>query len=167
MKCRRKGLHLRIIPGADMFLKKNQITCILIVLNCWRISKTPESQNYIKFLEENGVECVATYMRWVYLRKKSSEGPFDIYSDNDSKLSHFKRMNLWWRTIVWIEIIAGGMNATIAIAGYMGYIETESNHFVNLIGGLVLIGFGLLFYVLGGKTRQKIRELKREIAIRE
>jgi len=132
-----------------------------------KFSKHPESQNYIKFLEENGVECVATYMRWVYLREKSSEGPFDIYSDNDSKLSYFKRMNLWWTTIMWIEIIAGVMNTSIAMAGYMGYIETESNHLVNLIVGLLLLGLGLLFYVLGGKSRQKIRKLKKEIAIRE
>ncbi|MBK5261534.1 MAG: DUF2812 domain-containing protein [Peptostreptococcaceae bacterium] len=127
----------------------------------------PESQNYIKFLDENGVECVATYMRWAFLRKKTSEGPFDIYSDNESKLAHFKRLNLWWTTLMWIEIIAGGGNIAIAMARYMGYIETESNHFMNLFGGLVLLGFGMLFYVLGGKSRQKIRKLKREITIRE
>jgi len=132
-----------------------------------KFSKHPESQNYIKFLEENGVECVATYMRWVYLRKKTSEGPFDIYSDNESKLANFKRMNLWWMSCMWIEIIAGVINTSIAIAGYMGYIEKESHHFINLFGGLVFLGFGLLFFVLGGKSRQKIKRLKREIVIRE
>lgn len=30
----------------------------------------PESIAYLRFLEESGVECVATYMRWAYLRKK-------------------------------------------------------------------------------------------------
>ena len=68
---------------------------------------------------------------------------------------------------MWIEIIAGVMNTSIAIAGYMGYIEIEPNHFVNLIGGLVLLGLGWFFYVLGGKSRQKIKKIKREMAIRE
>lgn len=47
----------------------------------------PESMAYLRFLEENGVECVASYMRWVYLRKNASEGPFDIYTDIDSRRS--------------------------------------------------------------------------------
>lgn len=41
----------------------------------------PESIKYIQFLEENNVEHVASYMRWVYLRKKASDGEFQVYSD--------------------------------------------------------------------------------------
>ena len=51
---------------------------------------------YIKFLEENGVEYVASYMWWVFFRKKSSEGPFDIYSDIESRIKHYKRINILW-----------------------------------------------------------------------
>ena len=44
----------------------------------------PESIAYLRFLEESGVEYVASYMRWVYLRKPAADGPFDIYTDIDS-----------------------------------------------------------------------------------
>ena len=32
------------------------------------IPSHPESQTYLRFLEENGVVVVSSYMRWVYLR---------------------------------------------------------------------------------------------------
>lgn len=39
-----------------------------------RLPSDPLSISYLKFLEETGIECIASQMRWVYLRKKSSEG---------------------------------------------------------------------------------------------
>lgn len=127
----------------------------------------PESQNYIKFLEENGVECVATYMRWAFLRKNSSEGAFDLYTDIDSKLSYFKRINLWWLTFMWIEIIAGGMNIVTTIDRYMGDADIQLHHVMNLTMGVALLGLAWLFYALGRKSRRMIRILKREKMIRE
>ena len=54
----------------------------------------PESQSYLRFLEESGVEFVSSYMRWVYLRKPASDGAFD-YSKNSVKdeLSKIKDEN--------------------------------------------------------------------------
>jgi len=59
-----------------------------------RLPKHPESQRYIRFLEETGAEHVGTLLRWVYFRKKSDEGPFDLFSDVDSRIRHLNRM-LW------------------------------------------------------------------------
>ncbi len=48
-----------------------------------------ESQNYIiRFMEEAGIEFVTSYNRWIYLRKKTADGKFDIYSDIASKIKH-------------------------------------------------------------------------------
>ncbi|MEI6100209.1 MAG: DUF2812 domain-containing protein [Eubacteriales bacterium] len=52
----------------------------------------PESASYLKFMEESGVEVVSTYMRWVYFRKKASEGSFEIYTDRQGKIKHAKRV---------------------------------------------------------------------------
>src|SRR5690606_15366944 len=40
-----------------------------------------ESAAYLAFLEETGVEVIATWFRWVFLRKKAADGPFEIFSD--------------------------------------------------------------------------------------
>lgn len=52
----------------------------------------PKSAAYLQFMEESGVERVSTWMRWVYFRKKASEGSFEIYSDREGKIRHAKRI---------------------------------------------------------------------------
>ena len=52
----------------------------------------PESENYIRFIEETGAEQVGNYLRWVYFRKKTADGPFALFSDNASRITHLKRI---------------------------------------------------------------------------
>lgn len=52
----------------------------------------PESMQYIRFLEDTGAEQIGSLKRWVYFRKKSAEGAFNLFSDIDSKQKHLRRM---------------------------------------------------------------------------
>ncbi len=52
----------------------------------------PESIAYIKFVEETGAEHVGSFKRWVYFRKKAAEGAFNLFSDLDSRITHFRRI---------------------------------------------------------------------------
>ena len=54
----------------------------------------PESQNYIRFLEDVGAEHIGTLFRWVYFRKKADAAPFNLFSDIDSRIHHLDRMLL-------------------------------------------------------------------------
>jgi hypothetical protein len=54
--------------------------------------KTPASQEYLRFMDDAGIETVATYMRWVYFRKRADGTPFEIYSDLDSRIAHYQRV---------------------------------------------------------------------------
>lgn len=51
-----------------------------------------ESMSYIRFIEDTGAEHVASFRKWVYFRKKSSDGVFELYSDNISKIKHYFRI---------------------------------------------------------------------------
>lgn len=51
-----------------------------------------ESLKYLDFLSESGIEHVASYMRWIYLRKKAGDTPFDLFSDIDSRIRHYRRV---------------------------------------------------------------------------
>jgi hypothetical protein len=99
----------------------------------------PVSQKYIRFMEESGVEHIASHFRWVYFRRRASEGVFEIYSDINSKIKHHQRIiktfgilaaasfvffltNLWrWLSeaalgfVWWTGIYAGGIHLLIAI----------------------------------------------------
>lgn len=144
---------------------KNEYTYRIELLE--NLSTHAESIAYIKFLEENGVECVSAYMRWIYLRKKTCEGPFDVYSDIDSKIKHFKRVKLLWNTPMWVEFILGLINIIIGVINLILNERLGSYPLSNLIigGSLILIGFS--FFCLGVPIKNKIKKLEQEKAIRE
>ncbi|KAB2862688.1 MAG: DUF2812 domain-containing protein, partial [Exiguobacterium chiriqhucha] len=56
------------------------------------LPNSPKSDAYFELLEEMGITIVATSYRWIYLKKRTEEGPFQLYSDIDSKIRHEKRI---------------------------------------------------------------------------
>ena len=56
----------------------------------------PENLQYFSFLKETGVEVIEYRDDgknvWVYFCKKTSDGPLELYSDIDSKISHYNRV---------------------------------------------------------------------------
>ncbi len=73
-------------------------------------SDSLESKKYIKFLEETGVEHVASYIRWVFLRKKKELGPFVLFTDFESKLKHHKRIALFLGPVALLNLVIGLVN---------------------------------------------------------
>ncbi|MBA4347585.1 MAG: hypothetical protein C0413_01895 [Clostridiales bacterium] len=127
----------------------------------------PESIAYLRFLEENGVEVVSTYMRWVYLRKPAADGSFDIYTDIDSKIKHYRRISCFWTVLMIIEFIAAFFNIGIAISSWLVNEPLGNFSFSNLIIGCVTLAFGILFLVLCVPIHKRIRKLHAEKAIHE
>ena len=127
----------------------------------------PESQSYLRFLEESGVEFVSSYMRWVYLRKPASDGAFDLYTDLDSKIKHYQRINLMWTILMITEFIAGACNLGIGIINLNMNEHLGNFSYGNLIIGAVASALGFLFLVLCVPLHRKIKKLKQEKAIRE
>lgn len=124
----------------------------------------PESQAYIRFMEESGVECISTYMRWIYFRKKAADGSFNIYSDKDSMITHYKRINTMWTILALVETIIGTVNIFIGAINLMHGIGYGST---NIGIGIALVVFGVFINGLGSKARKKIRKLKKEKMICE
>lgn len=123
----------------------------------------PESQNYIKFMEETGIEFVASYIRWVYFRRKAADGDFDIYSDIDSRLKHFKRIRMLYLVLSLLNFAIGAMNI------FNGYMQTKLgmipiNSYVAILS-LVVGTLLLTLFVL--PINKKITLLKKEKDIRE
>ena len=49
-------------------------------------------QEYIDFMKDTGAEYVGRMMAWIYFRKKAADGPFDLFSDIDSRIEHLKKI---------------------------------------------------------------------------
>ena len=127
----------------------------------------PESQAYLRFLEENGVEVVTSYMRWVYLRRNAADGPFDIYTDLDSKIRHYKRILTFWNVMTAVEWSAGACNLAVGITNLV--VDGQLGNFTNgnFVLGVCLMALGFTFFFLGIPIRRKIRALKKQQTITE
>ena len=121
-----------------------------------------ESQKYIRFMEENGVEYVSSYMRWVYFRKKASDGDFNIYSDIDSKLKLYRRINLFWTVMACIMIGIGTWNVVLGLE-----MLSRSIFPFNFFAGGFAGCFFVVFILLGHPLRIKIKKLKKDKRIVE
>lgn len=94
-----------------------------------------ESQQYIKFIEDTGAEWIGSYMRWVYFRRKTDNGEFNLYSDTPSRIKHLNRVLFLLVTIGILEISIGLINITMSLGSGLK---------LNLISGLLCLAVGLL-----------------------
>ena len=99
-----------------------------------KMPRHPESKKYIDFLETTGAEQVGSFTRWVYFRKKATEGDFELFSDNDSRLKYLSSVISFVSLITAGNWIAGINNVFIATTfpspiNYVGIL--------NLLIGLV------------------------------
>ena len=105
---------------------------------------------YIAFLQETGAEYVGRMLQWIYLRRRTSEGPFDLFSDIDSRIAHLNRIGMTLTVIGILNLGIGVMNALSA----------------NGIGVVNLLVATLLMYGLG-RIHGKKEALERERELRE
>ncbi len=99
---------------------------------------SPKGQAYLSFLEETGAQQVGRWLRWVYFRKPTAEGPFDLFSDNRSRMSHLTRIINFILPLAWLNVVMGMTNLLIALLGSEGNRPIGA---VNLIiGALALVG---------------------------
>lgn len=122
----------------------------------------PESQKYIEFLEDTGVEFVASYMRWVYFRKKAADGAFDLYTDIDTRIKHYKRIHTLWSSLMTLDFIVGFSNLAMGI-----WRIIEGDVQPNLFMSLPLILMGCIFFAADTPIRSKLKALRKEKTIRE
>jgi len=116
-----------------------------------------ESVAYIRFLEELGVEHVASFKHWVYFRKKAADGPFELFSDLDSRISHFQRLMALMYAIfaVWA---AGAAYEAALFLGNRGFTPvfpiTVSAYFGALLI-LLLLGYAKIRAAYGRLARER------------
>ncbi len=114
-----------------------------------RTEMHPKDDGYLAFMKETGAEYVGRMMMWVYFRKKTEDGVFDLYSDIDSRISHLDRIGKMLMAV-------GGANLAIGVV--------NSLNPGTRLGWINLVVATLLMYGLGrihGKKEalEKEREL--------
>ena len=112
-----------------------------------------KAREYISFVEETGAEYVCTWGWWVIFRKKASAGNFELYTDTESQIALYRRIQ---KLFLWgglLEIIMGINNTLI----YLSKNRIDAFD----IAMLVLIYLLMAVFLVGIiKTTIKIKKLK-------
>ncbi|MBQ2896578.1 MAG: DUF2812 domain-containing protein [Oscillospiraceae bacterium] len=114
--------------------------------------RSAEGRQYIEFLESTGAEHLGSYGRWVFFRKRTELGPFDIYSDLDSRIAHLRRIQPLLLILGLLNLALGLQNVLLAFGDGVGF-----NHV-----GFVNLALGLLLFYGAYRFQKKIRRLKQE-----
>lgn len=99
-----------------------------------RLEMHDHDKAYIAFMQETGAQYVGRMAKWIYFRKKSENGVFDIFSDIDSKITHLNKIGK-------MLVALGAANIAIGLANSI-------NPVLN-IGWINLLCATLLMYALG------------------
>lgn len=116
-----------------------------------------KSREYIEFLEDADIEMVDSYLKWVYFKKKTKDGSFNLFSDLGSKINHYKRIFRFLFPVMILEIVAAFIN----VKSYLGGYSSQR----SIAQWMVLLA--LLLVSLEGSVLIRIHKLKKENLIRE
>ncbi len=88
-------------------------------------------------------------------------GPFELYTDIDSKIKRLSKVKNLWFTFVWIEFIIAAANLAMTIYAWIVLRQME---WLNIGCVVFLVVMGLLLLRLTLKPARKIKSLKRKKA---
>ena len=111
----------------------------------------PCDKDYLSFMEDAGAEYVGRMLQWVYFRKKLTDGPFDLFSDIDSRIRHLERVGNPLLVLGLANLAIGITNSIQANAEYA---------WINLLCATLLM-YGL------GRIHGKKEALEKERLLRE
>ena len=63
------------------------------------------SDDYREFMSDSDIEIIQSWGFWVFLRKLSSEGEFQLYTDVDSQIEQYKKIRNMFKAVTVIELI--------------------------------------------------------------
>lgn len=78
------------------------------------------SRDYREFMEEMGVEIVCQWGFWVILRRHAQEGPFELYTDVESTIEHYRKIRTMFKAVTLIEIICFFVQLIATFSGSVG-----------------------------------------------
>lgn len=112
-----------------------------------------DKSDFASFMEETGVKVIAQWYRWVYLQKKASEGPFEMYTDLESKIAQYNRIRNFFRVGLILEFLC------FLLELYVAAFEGDIFNWVIT----AFIGFlALIFLRMVWKCKWKIEQLEHE-----
>ncbi len=119
----------------------------LDMLNNW----AGERADYQEFMSELKIETVTQWWRWVYLRKKSADGPFELYTDPESMIAQYTRIRNFFKVFVIVELL---------LLFFELFVFLKTGEIWSLLASMMLGVFTWVLIRTAIKCNQKIIELR-------
>lgn len=116
-----------------------------------RLEMRDHDDAYLSFMADTGAEYLGRMVKWIYFRKRLTDGPFDLFSDIDSRIAHLNRI--------------ATLLSIVTAANFVIGISNSMNSIVSL-GWINLLCASLLTYALG-RIHGKKESLENERLLRE
>lgn len=108
------------------------------------------SSEYRELMEELGVEIVTLWGYWIILRKRTADGPFELYTDVESQIEHYTKILRMFKVVCILEIIC----MLIEVVGGL------SGNPLGWAAAVLLASFVLVCVNAVGKTKGVLAELE-------
>ena len=63
------------------------------------------SDEYRELMTDLGIEIVALWGFWIILRKRAADGPFELYTDTESMIGHYRKILKMFMGVIALELI--------------------------------------------------------------
>ena len=80
-----------------------------------RLEMREHDEEYLDFMAQTGAEYVGRMAKWIYFRKKVEDGPFDLFSDLDSRVRHLDKIGKMLTGITLANFAIGVGNSISAL----------------------------------------------------
>ena len=110
-----------------------------------------KGQDYLGFLSETGIEHVASYSRWVYLRKEGAAEAFELFSDDESLLKHISRLLTMIMPLLVLNLFFASSHL----------IQWASGHYYPFFPFVIQSGVSLLLLFGAIKLWLKVKAIKK------
>lgn len=111
-------------------------------------------EDYVIFMNEIGVEILQRWGRWVYLRKRAEDGPFEVYTDTESKIALYRRMRTMF---LWALIVEGLCSGSV----WNMLFRFPEDIFARALAGVYIVLIAVMLRAVW-QCSWKIKELERQ-----
>lgn len=108
-------------------------------------------EDYRSFMSEADIEILQSWGYWVFLRKLTSKGDFELYSDVESQMEHYQKILIMFKLVTVIELIC-------LFIEMMAAIQTKNPLFYGF--SFLILAMVIAFLKITFHTGDIIHELK-------
>ncbi|MCC3359609.1 DUF2812 domain-containing protein [Bacillus sp. REN16] len=114
-----------------------------------------EKDDYFEFLRDSGITIINEFGGWVYMKKATADGPFELYTDTKSKITYYKRLiNLFFLLFL--------VNAWMGYANISIFWDKTEKVFISPYIGILNILAALLMAYPMIKIFQRKKALEKD-----